>query len=218
MVIKTITWDIPWVLDELLQVTRFSSWSHFAYQTFERIRRKPQTHISNLVHTQTTPFFISMCILRDLPQQKNPRPLCCRSSPNFICSCVPTKIFLFYEMGKKQGNKNRVVYIRGGSHTHVFSWGQEHTWAQALGCTSLRRTHSYKNLPYNIILYSQDLVLRSILRRSVHQTDISFASLCVQCTSIAYSQIPKSNKKSFSQITLWHLITDPESVILLYDT
>ncbi len=206
MVIKTTTWDIPWVIGEILQVTRFSSWSHFAYPTFERIRRKPQTHISNLVHTQMSPFSISMCILRDLPQQKKSRPLCCRSSPNFICSRVPMEIFLFYEMGKKQGNKNRVVYIRGGSRTHVFSWGQEHTWAHALGCPSLRRTHSYENLPSNIILYSQDLVLRSILRRSVHQTDFSFSSLCVQCTTIAYSQIQKHSKKSFSQITLWQLL------------
>ncbi len=180
MVIKTTTWDIPWIIGELLH-TRFSSWSHFAYPTFERIRWKPQTHISNLVHMQTTPFFYFYVYFEGSP----PRPICCRSSPNFICSCIPTEIFLFYEMGMKQGNKNRVVYIRGGSCTHVFSWGQEHSWAHALGCPSLRRTHSY-DLPYNIILYSQDLVLISILRRSVHQTGFSFSSLCVQCTTIAY--------------------------------
>ncbi len=35
---------------------------------------------------------ISMCILRDLPQQKNLRALCRGSSPNFICSHVPMEI------------------------------------------------------------------------------------------------------------------------------
>jgi hypothetical protein len=49
--------------------------------------------------------FISMSILRELP--------------NFICSHIPLEIFLIYKMGKKQGN--RVVYIRGGSHTPAFS-------------------------------------------------------------------------------------------------
>jgi len=27
----------------------------------------------------------------------------------------------YYETGKKQGNKTRVVYVRGGSSTHAFS-------------------------------------------------------------------------------------------------
>jgi hypothetical protein len=31
------------------------------------------------------------------------------------------EIFLFYEMGKKPRNQNKVVYIRGGSCTHAFS-------------------------------------------------------------------------------------------------
>jgi hypothetical protein len=53
--------------------------------------------------------FISMCILRDLPQQKNPRVLCRGSSPIFIYSHIHMEIFLFYKMGKKQGNKERVV-------------------------------------------------------------------------------------------------------------
>jgi hypothetical protein len=65
--------------------------------------------------------FISMCILRDLPQQKNPKVLCQGSPPNFICFHVPMEIFLFCETGKKQGNKKRILYIRGGSHTRAFS-------------------------------------------------------------------------------------------------
>ncbi len=57
--------------------------------------------------------FISVCILRDLPQQKNPRVLCWGSSLNYICSHVPMEIFGFYEMRKKGGNKKRVVYVKG---------------------------------------------------------------------------------------------------------
>jgi hypothetical protein len=38
-----------------------------------------------------------------------------------MCSHVPMEIFLFYETGKKPGNKNRVVYVKGNSCTHVFS-------------------------------------------------------------------------------------------------
>jgi hypothetical protein len=45
--------------------------------------------------------FISMCILREIPQTNNPRALCQGSSPNFICSHDPMEIFLFYEIGKK---------------------------------------------------------------------------------------------------------------------
>jgi hypothetical protein len=52
--------------------------------------------------------------------------------PDFICSHVPMEIFLFYEMGKKCGNKKRFVYGRGGS----------------FGCPPWRRMHSYTNLPY----------------------------------------------------------------------
>jgi hypothetical protein len=33
------------------------------------------------------------------------------------------KIFLFYEMRKKRGNKKRVVYVKGGFHTCEFSCG-----------------------------------------------------------------------------------------------
>jgi hypothetical protein len=62
-----------------------------------------------------------MCILSDLPQQKNLRAFFQGNSPNLLCSHVPMEIFLFFEMGKRQGNKNRVVYITGGSHTHAFS-------------------------------------------------------------------------------------------------
>jgi hypothetical protein len=44
---------------------------------------------------------ISICIFMDLPQQKNTRALCPRSSPNLICSHIPMEIFLFYETVKK---------------------------------------------------------------------------------------------------------------------
>jgi hypothetical protein len=42
--------------------------------------------------------------------------------------------------------KTRDFYIPGGSHTHVFCIGQT-TRATALVRPSLRRTHSYGNLP-----------------------------------------------------------------------
>ncbi len=80
-----------------------------------------------------TSLFISMCILRDLPQQKNTRPLCWGSSPNFICSHIPMETFLCYQTGKKQVNKRTVVCIRGGFHTHVFSWGSGTAWGSCPG-------------------------------------------------------------------------------------
>jgi hypothetical protein len=43
-----------------------------------------------------------------------------------------------------------IFYIRGGSHTRVFSISRERPWAIALVQPSLRRTHSYRNLPYNL--------------------------------------------------------------------
>jgi hypothetical protein len=49
-----------------------------------------------------------MCILRDLPQQKNPRALCRGRSPILY---VPMEIFLLHERRKKKGNQKRVVYI-----------------------------------------------------------------------------------------------------------
>jgi len=43
------------------------------------------------------------------------------------------EIFILYEIGKKRGNKKRVVYARGGSHTYAFSQGlgtlsRSHPW------------------------------------------------------------------------------------------
>jgi hypothetical protein len=71
----------------------------------------PSLHMQ-LYHTIiNNSLFISVCILRDLPQQKNSRELCQGSSHNFICSHVLMKIFLFYETGKKQGNKKRALYL-----------------------------------------------------------------------------------------------------------
>jgi hypothetical protein len=47
------------------------------------------------------------------------------------------EIFVFFEMGKKQGNKKRVVYLRRGSGI------------PSGAPPSREHTHSYKNLPYN---------------------------------------------------------------------
>jgi hypothetical protein len=55
-------------------------------------------HLKNDIHVIQKPiknlFFISLCILRDLPQQKIPRELCGGGNPAiFLCSHVPMKIF-----------------------------------------------------------------------------------------------------------------------------
>jgi len=99
-----------------------------------------------------------MCILRYLPQQKNPKVLCWGSSTNFICSYNPMKIFLFYETGRKEEIRRELFYIKGGSCTRVFSWGLETpSSSHTLGCPPTRtpkRTHLYWNQPYNIMGFS----------------------------------------------------------------
>ncbi len=113
------------------------------------------------------------------PQQKIPRELSGREDPAiFLRSHVPMKRFLDgmdQENSKTQGGKGQIRKIQekqegknGGKKkkrfflyittymevpilTHVFSIGREHTQAIALVQPSLWRTHSYGNLPYNII-------------------------------------------------------------------
>jgi len=60
------------------------------------------------------------------------------------------EIFGFYEMRKKGGNKKRVVYVKGVPILVRSSEVWEHPRAHTLECPSLRRTHSYGNLPYNL--------------------------------------------------------------------
>jgi hypothetical protein len=64
-----------------------------------------------------------LCILRDFPQQKNPRVVCQGSSPNFICSHVPMEIFLFFmKVERSKEIKKRVAYyLRGGFYSCEFS-------------------------------------------------------------------------------------------------
>ncbi len=56
------------------------------------------------------------------------------------------------KMERMEERKRRDFDIRGVSRTHVFCIGWEHRWATALVPPSLRRTHSYGNLPYNFKL------------------------------------------------------------------
>jgi len=65
---------------------------------------------TNIITNLNNPLFISLCILRDIPQQKNPRALCQGSSPNFICSHLPMEIFLF----KKESRKLKESCLRKG--------------------------------------------------------------------------------------------------------
>jgi len=51
--------------------------------------------------------------------------------------------------GRVEERKRRDFEGHGGSHTHVFSIGWECPRPIALVSPSLKRTHSYGNLPYN---------------------------------------------------------------------
>jgi hypothetical protein len=59
---------------------------------------------------------------------------------------VSMEIFLFFVTTNKQGNQKK-----DGFSTQVLSEVREHPHAHPQGCQSLRRTHSYGNLPYNKI-------------------------------------------------------------------
>jgi hypothetical protein len=100
-----------------------------------------------------TSLFISLCILRDIPQQKIPRELCGGGDGGdlviFLCSRVPME--RFFDGTDKENLKNqeemdrsgklrktrkermeererRDFYISGGFHTRVFSINQERPW------------------------------------------------------------------------------------------
>jgi hypothetical protein len=43
-----------------------------------------------------------LCVFwKDLPKEKNPKLLCRRNSPHFICSHNPMEIFVFYQNKKE---------------------------------------------------------------------------------------------------------------------
>jgi hypothetical protein len=73
-------------------------------------RRSWAKRRSNWGHVKTS-LFISLCILRDLPQQKIPRELCGGGdSTIFLCSHVPTERFfdgMDQKNSKTQGGKGR---------------------------------------------------------------------------------------------------------------
>jgi hypothetical protein len=73
-------------------------------------------YIKNGQKTINNSLFICMCILRDLPKQKNPGPLCRGNFPSFMCSHVPMEIFFSMKWQKCEEIK-RVV----GSRTTAFS-------------------------------------------------------------------------------------------------
>ncbi len=102
------------------------------------------------------------------PSRRSPGSYAVGRDPTiFLCSCVPMEIFFRWDgsgkfkntrrkgtdqenskqqEGKNGGRKKKRFLQLGGSHTCVFSIDREHPLA-----TSLRRTHSYGNLPHNII-------------------------------------------------------------------
>jgi hypothetical protein len=75
---------------------------------------KPGNVVNICGDVNKLPLFISMCILRDLPQF-------------FVCSHVPMEFLFFFLQNRKEARKQkkrvkkRVVYARGGSRTRVFS-------------------------------------------------------------------------------------------------
>jgi hypothetical protein len=109
---------------------------------------RPNTSREHYEKRKKTSLFISLCILRDLSQQKIPRELGGVGDPAiFLCSHVPMERFFDgtdQENSKTQGGKGHssrkikktrrkekeeIFYIHGGSHTHVFSICQEHPCA-----------------------------------------------------------------------------------------
>ncbi len=81
-----------------------------------------------------TSLFVSLCILRDLPQQKILGSYAVGEILlYFYVPMFPWKDFLMGQITKIQKNKKqrmkerkrRNFYVSGGSHTHVFSISQE---------------------------------------------------------------------------------------------
>jgi hypothetical protein len=70
-----------------------------------------------LVHNSVkTSLFISFCIFRDLPKQKNPRELCGGGDPTiFLCSHIQMEIFFDgtdQENSETQGGKGQIRKIQ----------------------------------------------------------------------------------------------------------
>ncbi len=80
--------------------------------------------------------------------------------PKFICSHVPMQIFLLYEVEKSEEIKRELFPLRGVPIlVHSPEVWERNPQSHTLGCPSLRRTHSYRNLPYNIKEFGELLVL-----------------------------------------------------------
>ncbi len=119
-----------------------------------------------------TSLFISLCILRDLPQQKIPRELCSEGDP-IMFPCSHGKIFCWDGSGKfkntrrkgadqenskkqegKNGGKKKKRFLCMSRFPYSCVFHRSGTpWEYRPHATSLRRTHSYGNLPYNKIPY-----------------------------------------------------------------
>jgi hypothetical protein len=91
-----------------------------------------------------------MCILRDLsPGRRTLGHYAPGELPNLICSHVPMEVFLFYERGKKKG-KSKEGCLQKGRFLYlcVLLMFRNTLGFMPSGCPSLKRTHSYGNLPY----------------------------------------------------------------------
>jgi hypothetical protein len=79
--------------------------------------------------------FISMCILRDLCQQKNPRELCQGSSPNLDVPIFPWNLFFPTKWERSKKIERELLKRKGRcSYSCVLL-----RFKNTLGCPSLRR-------------------------------------------------------------------------------
>ncbi len=140
------------MLWKVSQITR-KQLSFYFYFTVSAGSRKLSFRRSHEYH-KTTPFLF-LCVFWGISPSRR-RTLgryYARGTRSILCvPTFPWKYFFFYETREKQGNKKRVVYRRGNSNTRAFSWGSM-IIIIPLGSrplqvpSSLRRTHSYGNLP-----------------------------------------------------------------------
>jgi hypothetical protein len=112
--------------------------------------------------------FISLCILRDLPQQKITKELCSGGDRTiFLCSHVLTEQFLMGRIRKFKNTRRKGTNQENSIKQEGNNGGKKekrslHMWGFPYWCVchwlgmpravrpSVRRTHSYGNPPYNI--------------------------------------------------------------------
>jgi hypothetical protein len=88
------------------------------------------------------------------------------------CSHVPMEIFLYCEIGKKWGNKKRVVCMRVGSQTCAFSWGLGTLWGSCPRMPLPPWGHTGTSLTTNIFLPSLSGYSSSHCRNNMSENNV----------------------------------------------